>query len=159
MKRAVWIGTILLCLTVLLAGCCAPAADITPPDAGEVPAGPVSWGNAALLEAKASVPEVLYPGSITDPQEAMEKLQPAPQTAVCPVCGGMDLSVELADQTALSGGSEAVQCIHHTAGQDESTAILMQVQDVCQRCTDPAHPWTGEAYEIEIGRRLKCHGW
>ena len=159
MKRTVWIGTVLLCLTVLLAGCRAPAADITPSAAGKVPAGPVSWGDAALLNAKASVPEVLYPGSITDPQEAMENLQPAPQTAVCPVCGGTNLAVELVDQTALSGGSEAIPCIHHTAGQDESTAILMQVRDVCRSCTDPAHPWTGEAYEIEIGRRLKCHGW
>ena len=159
MKRTALFCTVLLCLS-LLVGCRAPAATITP--AASVPAEEQlePWDAESFSLVKAKVPELLYPGSLTDPQEAMEKLQPAPQTETCPVCGGTNLAVVLVStEVRESDECEVVACIHNVEGQDDDHAILMQVQDVCQSCADAANPWKSDPYEVQIGTKIYCHGW
>ena len=158
MKRTVLFCTALLCLS-LLAGCQAPAP-AAPAASVPVEERLEPWDTESFSLVKATVPEVLYPGSFTDPQEAMESLQPAPQTETCPVCGGTDLAVVLVSTEAReSDECEAVDCIHNVEGQDDDHAIFMQVQDVCQNCTDVANPWKSDPYEVQIGTKIYCHGW
>lgn len=103
--------------------------------------------------------ELTYPGSQTDPQTAMEVLKPKPVVKTCPVCEGTEIAVELVSEEPIYTEDEEIKCIHQFYGTDVGNFTKMLVRDVCQNCTDPEDPWTGEDYEYIIGGTMFCHGW
>ena len=65
------------------------------------------------------------------PQEELEKLAPMPQTAQCPICGGTNLQVTLADAEFQKGTRVAQKCIHYLYGEDYIYPLSLRVYDAC----------------------------
>lgn len=93
------------------------------------------------------------------PQEELEKLTPMPQTAQCPICGGTNLQVTLADTEFQKGTRVAQKCIHYLYGEDYIYPLSLRVYDACLSCTDAENPWHGEEYDIPIASSTICHGY
>ena len=93
------------------------------------------------------------------PQEELEKLTPMPQTAQCPICGGTNLQVTLADAEFQKGTRVAQKCIHYLYGEDYIYPLSLRVYDACLSCTDAENPWHGEEYDIPIDSSTICHGY
>lgn len=93
------------------------------------------------------------------PQEELEKLAPVPQTAQCPICGGTNLQVTLADAEFQKGTRVAQKCIHYLYGEDYIYPLSLRVYDACLSCTDAENPWHGEEYDIPIDSSTICHGY
>ena len=97
--------------------------------------------------------------SVLTPQEELEKLAPVPQTAQCPICGGTNLQVTLANAAIQKGDRNAQKCIHYLEGEDYIYPLSLRVYDACLSCTDAEKPWHGEEYDILIGSSTVCHGY
>ena len=93
------------------------------------------------------------------PQEELEKLAPVSQTAQCPICGGTNLQVTLADAEFQKGTRVAQKCIHYLYGEDYIYPLSLRVYDACLSCTDAENPWHGEEYDILTGSSTVCHGY
>lgn len=93
------------------------------------------------------------------PQEELEKLAPVPQTAQCPICGGTNLQVTLADAEFQKGTRVAQKCIHYLYGEDYIYPLSLRVYNACLSCTDVENPWHGEEYDILTGSSTVCHGY
>ena len=93
------------------------------------------------------------------PQEELEKLAPVPQTAQCPICGGTNLQVTLADAEFQKGTRVAQKCIHYLYGEDYIYPLSLRVYDACLSCTDAENPWHGDEYDVLIGSSTICHGY
>ena len=92
-------------------------------------------------------------------KEELEKLTPMPQTAQCPICGGTNLQVTLADAEFQKGTRVAQKCIHYLYGEDYIYPLSLRVYDACLSCTDAENPWHGEEYDIPIDSSTICHGY
>ena len=93
------------------------------------------------------------------PQEELEKLDPVPQTAQCPICGGTNLQVTLASAAIQKGDRNAQKCIHYLEGEDYIYPLSLRVYDACLSCTDTENPWHGDEYDVLIGSSTICHGY
>ena len=96
------------------------------------------------------------PGSYTDPNEAIAKMELTPKSQKCASCGKSNFKVALVSQELIYSAPVLQECIHGRGYKDQCESIMMLVWDVCQECTDQEVPWNSSAYSVKIGTRMIC---